>query len=174
MLKAGDVPGRCWRNVGFFLTALLVVVADQLSKLWVRQNLPLGHSIPEIGFFQLTHVQNTGAAFGLFRGHWFPLTVIALVGVAALLVYALSIHRWFPFLDNMLAKPTLGLVLGGTVGNLTDRLTTDFHYVTDFISIGIWPAFNLADSAIVVGVIIFAYSLLRLAKAEKRSDEQGI
>ncbi|GAF88347.1 unnamed protein product, partial [marine sediment metagenome] len=74
-------------------------------------------------------------------------------------------HR-FPFLDNILGKSALGLVLGGTVGNLIDRLR--FGYVTDFIDFGFWPAFNIADSAIVIGVIIFAYSLLPLARAGKR------
>jgi len=63
-------------------------------------------------------------------------------------------------------------MLGGTVGNLIDRLR--FGGVTDFIGIGIWPAFNIADSAIVVGAIILAYSLLRLARGEKSSDGQGI
>ena len=165
MQKAGKPHGRGWRNAVFFLTALAVVAADQFSKSWIRQHIPEGHSIPETGFFQLTHVHNTGAAFGLFHGLGFLLTVVALVGVAALLVYVLFIHYRFPFLDTMLAKSTLGLVLGGTVGNLTDRLTTDLHYVTDFISIGIWPAFNLADSAVVVGAFVYAYSLLRLARA---------
>ena len=168
MQKAGKPQGRGWRNAVFFLIASVVVAADQFSKSWIRQHIPEGHSIPETGFFQLTHVHNTGAAFGLFHGQWFPLTVVALVGIAALLTYTLCIHRWFPFLDTMLAKSTLGLVLGGTAGNLIDRLTTDIHYVTDFISIGIWPAFNIADSAITVGIIIFAYSLCTLARAGKQ------
>jgi len=155
-----------WRNVVFFLTALLIVIADQLSKIWIRSNLAVGESLPEVGFFQLTHVQNTGAVFGLFQGHSFALTIVGLVGVAALLAYTLFFYRHFPLLDNRLSNSALGLILGGTVGNLIDRL--HFGYVTDFISIGIWPAFNIADSAITVGVIIFAYFLLRLARAEKR------
>lgn len=150
----------------FFLTALLVVAADRLSKLWIRSNLLVGQSLPEAGFFRLTHVHNTGAAFGLFQGQSFPLTIVALVGIAVLLLYALFIYRRFPFLDDRLGKSALGLVLGGTVGNLIDRLR--FGYVIDFIGVGIWPAFNIADSAIVVGVIIFAYSLLPLARAEKQ------
>jgi len=164
MQKANRLHGR-WRNVVFFLTGLLIVTADQLSKLWIRSNLLVGQSLPEAGFFRLTHVHNTGAAFGLFQGQSFPLTIVALVGIAVLLVYALFIYRRFPFLDKVLGISALGLVLGGTVGNLIDRLR--FGYVTDFIGVGIWPAFNIADSAIVVGVIIFAYSLLPLARAEK-------
>jgi len=156
-----------WRNVVFFLTALLIVIADQLSKIWIRSNLAVGESLPEVGFFQLTHVQNTGAVFGLFQGQSFALTIVGLVGVAALVVYALFINRHFPLLDNRLSNSALGLILGGTLGNLIDRLNPNLGGVTDFISIGIWPAFNIADSAITVGVIIFAYSLLRLARAEK-------
>ena len=151
--------------MAFFLIALLVVVADQLSKLWIRSNLLVGQSLPEEGFLQLTHVRNTGASFGLFQDQSFALTIVAIVGIALILVYALIIHhRFFPS-DNLLGKSALGLILGGTIGNLIDRL--HFGYITDFIDIGIWPAFNIADSAITVGVIIFAYSLLRLARAEK-------
>ncbi len=170
MQKANRLQGN-WRNVVFALIALLIIALDQLSKTWIRTNLAEGQSIAEIGFFQLTYVHNTGAAFGLFQGQSFSLTIVALVGVTVLLLYALLIYRHFPFLDNMLGKSALGLVLGGTVGNLIDRLL--FGYVTDFIDFGFWPAFNIADSAIVIGVIIFAYSLLPLAKAGEQSDEQG-
>jgi len=164
MQKAGNLRGGRW-NVAFFLIALLVVVADQLSKLWIRSNLLVWQSLPEEGFLQLTYVRNTGASFGLFQDQSFALTIVAIVGIALILVYALIIHhRFFPS-DNLLGKSALGLILGGTIGNLIDRL--HFGYITDFIDIGIWPTFNIADSAIVVGAIIFAYSLLRLARAEK-------
>jgi signal peptidase II len=148
-----------------FLIALLVVAADQLSKVWIRSNLLVGQSLFEAGFFRIIHVNNTGAAFGLFQGQSFLLTIVALVGITVLLVYVLVIYRKFPLLDNRLGRSTLGLVLGGAVGNLVDRLR--FGYVTDFISVGLWPAFNIADSAITVGVILFAYSFLRSARAEK-------
>lgn len=166
MQKASELRGE-WRwNVLFFLIALLVVAADQLSKIWIRSNLLVGQSLFEAGFFRITHVHNTGAAFGLFQGQSFLLTIVALVGITVLLVYTLVIYRKFPLLDNRLGKPVLGLVLGGAVGNLIDRLR--FGYVTDFIDVGLWPAFNIADSAITVGVILLAYSLLRSARAEKR------
>ena len=164
MRKADPPQGRWW-NVVFFLTALLVIAADQLSKIWIRSNLARWESLPETGLFRLTHVQNTGAAFGLFQGQSFPLTIVALIGIFVLLFFVLFIYRRFPFLNSRLGKPVLGLILGGTVGNLVDRLR--LGYVTDFISIGIWPAFNIADSAITVSVFLFAYSLISLAKAEK-------
>jgi len=151
--------------VVFFLTALLIVTADQLSKIWIRTNLAVGQSLPEVGFPRLTHVCNTGAAFGLFQGQTFPLTVISSIGVAVLLFYAFFFYRRFPLLDNRFIWIGLSLVLGGTVGNLIDRLR--LGYVTDFINFGFWPAFNVADSAVVVGVIIVACLVLSMARAEK-------
>ena len=163
MQKVNSLPGK-WQNVVFFLTALLVVYADQLSKLWIRSNLAIGESLFEVGIFSLTHLQNTGAAFGLFRGQSFPLTIVAIISAIALLFYALFIYRLSPLLDTRVSKIALGLVLGGTVGNLVDRV--HFGGVTDFIKVGFWPTFNIADSALTVGVILFAYSFLRLARAE--------
>ncbi|MFC2047174.1 signal peptidase II [Chloroflexota bacterium] len=172
MQKPSDIRGGWQRNTIFFLIALLVVAADQISKIWIRANLGVGQSLLEVGFFRLTNVRNTGAAFGLFQGQSFPIAVVALVGVAILLAYALFVYRRFLFLDIMLSWSALGLVLGGTIGNLVDRLR--FGYVTDFISIGIWPAFNLADSAVVIGAIMFAYSLLFLSKDGKSEDGRSI
>jgi len=152
--------------VVFFLTALLVVVADQLSKLWIMSNLDIGQSLFGVGLFEIIRFPpNTGAAFGLFQGYTFALTIVSIVGIAFLLFYALFIYRRYPLLDNRLSRSALGLILGGTIGNLIDRLR--FGGVTDFISIGWWPAFNLADSAVVVGVILFVYSLFPLARARK-------
>ncbi len=168
MQKASHLQAKWWRNVLFFLTALPIVAADQLSKIWIRANLAIGQSLFEAGFFRLTHVRNTGAAFGLLRDQSFFLTIVALVGVGVLLFYALFLYRRFPLLDNRLSKSALGLVLGGTVGNLIDRLR--FGHVTDFIDFGVWPSFNIADSAITVGVILFAYSLLLLGRAKKHQD----
>ena len=167
MRKVNSRRGK-WQNVIFFLTALLTVAADQLSKIWVRSNLAIGESLPQTGLFRLTHVYNTGAAFGLFQDQSFPLTIVAVIGIVVLLLFTLLFYRRFPLLDGRLGKPALGLILGGTVGNLIDRLR--FEGVTDFIDVGIWPAFNIADSAVVVGTIIFAYSLLRLGRAWKTNS----
>ncbi|MFC1941215.1 signal peptidase II [Chloroflexota bacterium] len=128
----------------------------------------MGGSLFEIGLFRLTHIHNTGAAFGLFQGHSFILTIVAIVGIAVVLLFGLFFLHQFSFLDNRLSRLALGLILGGTVGNLIDRL--NLGYVTDFIDFTVWPAFNLADSAIVVGVILFAYSLLFLSGVKKPSS----
>ena len=163
MHQADSPPGK-WRTAVLFLIALLVVAADQLTKIWVR-SYPEWPPIYEKGFFRLIHVHNTGAAFGLFQDQSFTLTIVAVVGIALFLFWALFLYRRFPLLTGMSDRIALGLILGGTVGNLVDRLR--LGHVTDFIDVGIWPAFNIADSAIVVGVIIVIYSLFRLVRAEK-------
>jgi len=148
-----------------FLTALLIAISDQLTKTWIRSNLAYGQAIPESGFFQITHVQNTGAAFGLLTDQSVLLAVVASAGVALLLVYALFFHHRLPFLNNIPGSLALGLILGGTIGNLIDRLLRG--HVTDFISVSIWPDFNIADSAVTVGAIIVAYSLLQMVRVEE-------
>ncbi len=90
---------------------------------------------------------------------------VASLGIAAILLSTLLFSRRFSFPSRGLSKLSLGLILGGTIGNLADRIR--LGYVTDFIDLGIWPAFNIADSAIVVGVILFAYSLRSLAKTAR-------
>ncbi len=164
MRKASSLPGGWWRSVIFPLVALVVVCADQLSKLWLRSHLAPGEILFEAGIFRITHVHNTGAAFGLFQDQSFALTIVALLGAALILVCALFMRR-FPPLNSVWGKFALGLILGGTIGNLVDRFR--LGYVVDFIDIGWWPAFNLADSALVVGAIILALTLLPLARTGK-------
>ncbi len=157
------------RNAVFLITALLVVVADQLSKLWIRSNLALGESIPETGFLRLTHIQNTGAAFGLFQGNSLTLAIIAIIGSVVILFLVFFMYRRFHILSTLLGKLSLGLILGGTLGNLIDRLRYG-GYVTDFIDFSFWPAFNIADSSVVVGSFFLAYSLIRFARHSEPSD----
>ena len=163
MQKASRPKGR-WQNVLFPLTALLIVAADQLTKVWIR-SYPEEPPIFQAGFFQVINRHNTGAAFGLFQGQSFALTIVALIGVGILLLYSFLVHRHLPFLDTKLGRIAMGLILGGTVGNLVDRLY--FGYVTDFVDFGFWPAFNVADSAITIGVILFIVSILLTSRAEK-------
>lgn len=164
MQKASSLPGR--RLLLFFLTALLVVTADQLSKLWIRSHIALWDSLPLTGWLRLSHVHNTGSAFGMFQGERLPLIIAAFVGIGLLVAFAFTVHRWLPHLGGTLGRVALGLVLGGTIGNLIDRL--HFGYVTDFIDFGFWPAFNVADSSTVVGFIILAALLLLPVRAGKR------
>lgn len=165
MPKAGEIGGGWWRTVVVFLIVLLVAATDQFSKLWIQANLPFQHSLFEIGFFRITHIHNSGAAFGLFQGYPFALAIVSSVGAALLLTYALVVYRRYPFLDNLPNRVAIGLILGGTVGNLIDRLR--LGYVIDFIAFNFWPAFNVADSAVTVGAILFACSILFIAGSEK-------
>ena len=148
------------------LTAPLVVAADQLTKTWVR-SYPEGHLIYELGFFRLVHVRNTGASFGMFQGHSSALIVVAAVGIIALLLLLIVLRKRFPLLAGMPNMIAFSLMLGGAAGNLIDRLAHD-GYVTDFLGVSVWPTFNVADSAVVVGAAIAAYSLVRLTRAEKQ------
>ncbi len=172
MPKSTKYPTGRWQNFIFFLAALLVVVSDQLTKIWIRSNLALDEAIPPEGFFRLTHVQNSGAIFGLFRDHTSTLIIGASVGIIFLLIIAFFAYRWFQIFDTRLSKLALGLILGGTIGNLIDRVR--LGYVTDFLDVGLWPTFNLADSSVVVGVILLASYLIYLARAGKLPDGQDI
>lgn len=150
----------------FLLTALAVVVLDQLTKGWVRLKLPPGQSLPEDGFFRLTHIRNSGAVFGLMADPTLLIIVSTLAGIFVLFLYLFHPAFQRPFLTL-----GLGLLLGGAVGNLVDRLI--LGYVTDFIDIRVWPIFNLADSATVVSIIMLGgYFLLpTLMKRDKAARE---
>jgi signal peptidase II len=152
-----NLPQAKW-NIIFFAIALVVVTIDQLSKWWIQGHFYPGQSVPETGPFRLTYAQNTGAAFSIFNSRTDILAVVSMVGVIIIIVYNFILYRHFPTLDTHLNKISLGLILGGTIGNLIDRVW--LHYVRDFIDAGPWPIFNAADSSLVVGIIIFAASIL--------------
>jgi signal peptidase II len=142
-----------------------VLVADQLTKLWIRSTLDVGETLWQAGIFSIVRTKNTGAAFGLFQEHAFVIAIIAGVVVILVLLYILWAHRRYPLFNSRLSWVALGLISGGIVGNLIERVLnlidpTRFVGVTDFISVGWWPAFNVADSALVVGTILLILSLL--------------
>ena len=141
------------------LVALCVVLLDQASKEWVRGAFSLHESVPVIpGFFHLTYVRNTGAAWGLFSGQNIALSALALVMLAVLVAFRRKILP-----PGRVHRVALGLLGGGIVGNLFDRLRLD--YVVDFLDFfhrgWHFPAFNVADSAICIGVGIHLLATLR-------------
>jgi signal peptidase II len=164
-MRRVDSPLGKWWGVALGFSFLLVVTADQLTKVWVR-SYEEGEVICQLGFIQFTHVQNTGASFGIFKGHSFTLMIVDIVGIIVLLVVAFCIYRRLPNLITLPNAIAFSLILAGTVGNLIDRLRLE--YVTDFIDVGFWPVFNVADSAVTVGAIIIVFSLIRLTIAESR------
>ena len=126
-------------------TIAAVLGVDQLSKYLIRTNLRLGESWPSDGLFRLTHGTNTGSAFGLFPNQTAFLIVASVIAIG-FLVYFYRTHA----LPRPLLRFAIALQLGGALGNLLDRLRTG--EVVDFIDLGPWPIFNLADSSIVVGI----------------------
>ena len=143
----------------FLLPAAIVVSLDQLTKFLVKQNIPLGGSVPATGFFRLTHVQNTGASFGILQEHTIALAVVSAVAAIAVLWLGLFMNRRCDFLQSRLSLIALGLVLGGIVGNFIDRAF--IGYVTDFLKMGTWPDYNIADAANVIGSIVMAVIIFR-------------
>jgi signal peptidase II len=128
-----------------------VVVADQVTKALVRANVDLGSRDGVLPGVEIVHVRNRGVAFGLFSDGGLVLVVIGIASVVALLAFFATHSRrplvWLP----------TGLLLGGAAGNLIDRTRQGF--VTDFIDLPFWPAFNVADSCITIGVLSLLYVL---------------
>ncbi|MFC1900520.1 signal peptidase II [Chloroflexota bacterium] len=157
-------PGGKWLYISFFIIALLIAAADQLTKNWIRSYTGEFPAF-EIGFIRIIHVQNTGAAFGIFQDQNFILTIVDFIGIALILAFVFLIVRWYPALSSHFSVISLSLVLGGAIGNLIDRL--NLGHVTDFIDVGFWPTFNVADSATVIGTILFALSLFIMTRKEE-------
>ena len=152
------------------LVAAVILALDQITKAWVLAALPQNAAWVPIDalsrFLTITHVTNTGAAFGLLKDRGIVFILIAIVVSVAIVLYSRHLPQ-----GQVWVRFSLGLQLGGAVGNLIDRLR--LGHVTDFITVGIdnlkWPTFNVADSAIVVGVILLAL-ILFTEKEEPRAD----
>jgi len=152
------------------LIAVVVIVLDRVTKLWVVKNIVSGQGIviwPHV--FRLTHVLNTGAAFSMFEGASSPTLVRnALVAFSVIAVMVVLAMLWRTGQSVSVVSVALSLILGGAIGNLYDRVR--LHYVVDFLEVHIWhyhwPDFNVADSAIVVGACLLLLEMLRPQKQE--------
>ena len=147
---------------------VIIVVLDRITKIIVDRSMPLHHSVPIIdGLFNLTYVRNTGAAFGIFAGSHeaFRLPFLILVSILALGFVVVMLKRLRDEETGLITA--LAFIVGGALGNLVDRVL--YGEVIDFLdfywSHYHWPAFNLADSCITVGVLITLYYLIQ-AKGE--------
>ena len=154
--------GEARRNIALVesaIVAVVVVLADQITKFAIIRSFEIGHYSSVFGnVVRLTHIRNSGAVFGILRGAGTYFTLFSIVA-AGILVIVLFVSRKSP----LSVKVGLGLVLGGAVGNLIDRLR--MGEVVDFVDIGIsesmrWPSFNIADLAITVGVVFLAVKIL--------------
>jgi signal peptidase II len=133
--------------------ALAAIIADQATKHLVSSSLALGEKTAVVGPFAIHHVQNSGIAFGFFSGATPIVIVLTAVAIAWMLLFFSRSGRRHPILP-----PALGLVIGGSVSNLADRVR--LGHVTDFLDLRFWPAFNLADTFIVLGVAFLLAGLL--------------
>lgn len=160
--SANPKPRPLYRDFAVLQLAALAFLLDQLTKYLVIQLLAPGFSFPFRGFFRFTHVHNTGSAFGILQGLNTPLIFVSFIGIIILVL----IYRSQPHPSNWL-RLSLALQLGGAFGNLIDRVR--LGYVTDFIDIGPWPVFNLADASIVTGLVILAWVLTRSGSPKEQT-----
>ena len=128
-------------------TALLIVFFDQLTKFLITKNFKVNQSLDIINnIFHLTFVKNTGAGFGILKGYNILLILISFIVIGIIFYYIREIKEKEHLLQLLFA-----FILGGTIGNLIDRIR--WGYVIDFLNFRIWPVFNVADSFVTVGVI---------------------
>ncbi|OYT32508.1 signal peptidase II [Candidatus Woesearchaeota archaeon] len=144
-------------NFAFWFIAFAVFMLDRFTKSLVKKNIPLNSQVSVLPFFSVSHVVNSGTAFGLFGGfQWF-----FIVFSTAVIVFIILKHKFF----DRFMQIVLAFILGGAFGNLFDRLV--YGAVIDFIDFRFWPAFNVADCAITVSVIVVLFRELVKKKIRK-------
>jgi signal peptidase II len=165
--SASPAPTRNYARPLELITIGVVVGMDQLTKEIVRRTLDLYDHIPVVpGFLDLTHVQNTGAAFGLLNAADFPYKPLVMIGIAALALMAIAAYATQLGFHERLARFGLSLILGGAFGNLIDRALAG--YVVDFVDVywgnsHFW-AFNVADAAITIGAGLVLLDMIGLGR----------
>jgi signal peptidase II len=155
-----------------FLIAAVIVLLDQWTKELVRDNIPQGSTwLPESllwlsPYARIVHWYNTGAAFGMFKDASTILTVLAFIVIGAILFYYPQVNR-----EDWSLRLALSMQLGGALGNLVDRLT--IGHVTDFISVGNFPVFNIADASISVGAAVLFIGVWLQERAERKRRDSN-
>ena len=156
MTSKGRIP-TIWVLVS---VAAITLVSDQVTKYLIRDTLAIGESWPREGFFRITHGTNTGTAFGLFPDQTLLLTIASVIAIG-FIIYFYRAHGGQTWLSGL----NVGLLLGGAFGNLIDRVVAG--KVTDFIDVGAWPIFNIADSAVVVGITLLIANMILFEDRER-------
>ena len=152
--------------------ASVIVALDQWTKSLVRANIPMGGSwLPESfewlsPYARIVHWYNTGAAFGLFKEGSMVFTVLAFIVIGLILYYYPQVEK-----ADWSLRLAMSMQLGGAIGNLADRLT--IGHVTDFISVGKFPVFNVADASITVGAAVLFIGIWMMEMAEKKNKESN-
>jgi signal peptidase II len=155
-----SLSARPFHWVALFSVALAALLADQLTKQIVVRQLEFGESIDVIGPLSIHHVRNSGIAFGLFSTWASAVTILTALAVFWMVGFFARAGARHPVLPV-----ALGLLIGGSAGNLVDRLR--LGHVTDFLDLSYWPAFNLADMFIVVGVAILLAAIVSAERQPK-------
>ncbi|GAB6887273.1 signal peptidase II [Desulfothermus okinawensis JCM 13304] len=155
-----------------FVVAFLVVVVDQVTKFLVKTNMPLYSQkviIPKL--LNLVHIKNKGIAFGIFNGAG-GIDPYILTSVTVIAIFFIVYLIFTEGKKSLITSISLGLILGGAIGNLIDRIL--FKQVTDFIDLYMgkyhWPAFNISDSAISIGGLLILFSIFKGKKDASSSD----
>ena len=161
------ISARWRRDLVFFAIAAVVVALDQYTKSLVRSNLQLGEVWDRSFLFvKIIHVVNSGAAFGILQGQTPFLIITSVLGLAAIALYYV-----YPPMDHGLIRIALGMQLGGAAGNLIDRIR--LGEVTDFIDVGGFPTFNVADASISTSIaVVLIFFLLQDAGRPKQSEPE--
>jgi signal peptidase II len=149
-----------WQWAGLVLVAVAAVLADQVTKHIVTSTLTLDDAVHVVGPLSIHHVQNSGIAFGLFSSATAVVTLVTSVAVIWMIWFFARSGGRHPVLPA-----ALGLLIGGSLSNLVDRVR--LGHVTDFIDFRYWPAFNLADSFICIGVVVLLVALFAADRAPK-------
>lgn len=158
---------RYWQIV---VIASVIVLLDQWTKSLVRTNIPLGSMwLPESmewlhPYARIVHWYNTGAAFGMFKDGSMVFTVLAFIVIGLILFYYPQVEQ-----ADWSLRIAMSMQLGGATGNLIDRLT--IGHVTDFISVGKFPVFNVADASITVGAAVLFLGIVLMERAEKKKKQ---
>ena len=160
-VAARSLAARTEHWIGLVAVAAAAVVADQLTKHVVASQLRLDEEVKVLGPFSVHHVQNSGIAFGLFAQATAIVIVLTMIAVAWMVGYFARSGARHPLLPV-----AVGLLIGGSISNLADRVR--LGHVTDFLDLKYWPAFNLADSFIVIGVAILLSALVAADRAPRR------
>ena len=159
-----------------YIPSLIVVILDQLTKIWVKNNFSLFESRNIIGdFLRFSYVENPGIAFGIRLGNLKALVTVISIAIATYLAFLLYNSKQLVYLE----KFSLSLILGGAVGNLIDRIliyvpNSTYNGVIDFIDVGVsghrWYIFNIADSAVTMGIIIYLFYSTFIENKQIASD----
>ena len=134
-----------------------VFISDQITKYAVYKNMSLGESIPAEGIIRITYARNTGMAFSLFENFGIILLILSLIIASILIIYLFTIDK-----PRIVIRVFSGLVVAGALGNILDRIR--FGYVNDFIDVGWWPIFNIADSSITIAIGIYIFDAIFIQK----------